>query len=183
MPVAIAVFTKNVNQKALGQGGRQQDSNTKFLLTQSPSLLQKCTSAPGDGLGAAVATCFQPAPCSVSLQALFKLWGSSDLYPKDVLTYTELVLDSQGHLVQMNRLPGGNEVAGSDLGAGGWEAALPPVGTAGGFPVPAVHKAWEMLPKQELCLSALTAPTSLLWRSQPCDTVPFWDRWGWLPSK
>ncbi|GAB0197082.1 acetyl-CoA carboxylase 2 [Grus japonensis] len=43
-------------------------------------------------------------------QALFKLWGSSDLYPKDVLTYTELVLDSQGHLVQMNRVPGGNEV-------------------------------------------------------------------------
>uniref|UniRef100_A0A8B9NND2 acetyl-CoA carboxylase n=1 Tax=Accipiter nisus TaxID=211598 RepID=A0A8B9NND2_9AVES len=43
-------------------------------------------------------------------QALFKLWGSSDLHPKDVLTYTELVLDSQGHLVQMNRVPGGNEV-------------------------------------------------------------------------
>ncbi|XP_039937254.1 acetyl-CoA carboxylase 2 isoform X1 [Hirundo rustica] len=43
-------------------------------------------------------------------QALFKLWGSSDLYPKDILTYTELVLDSQGHLVQMNRVPGGNEV-------------------------------------------------------------------------
>ncbi|XP_039771055.1 acetyl-CoA carboxylase 2 isoform X2 [Ornithorhynchus anatinus] len=43
-------------------------------------------------------------------QALFKLWGSSDKYPKDVLTCTELVLDSQGQLVQMNRLPGGNEV-------------------------------------------------------------------------
>ncbi|XP_071428069.1 acetyl-CoA carboxylase 2 [Pithys albifrons albifrons] len=43
-------------------------------------------------------------------QALFKLWGSSDLYPKDILTYTELMLDSQGHLVQMNRVPGGNEV-------------------------------------------------------------------------
>ncbi|XP_009995147.1 PREDICTED: acetyl-CoA carboxylase 2 [Chaetura pelagica] len=43
-------------------------------------------------------------------QALFKLWGSSDLYPKDVLTYTELVLDSHGNLVQMNRVPGGNEV-------------------------------------------------------------------------
>ncbi|KFV14238.1 Acetyl-CoA carboxylase 2, partial [Tauraco erythrolophus] len=43
-------------------------------------------------------------------QAVFKLWGSSELYPKDVLTYTELVLDSQGHLVQMNRVPGGNEV-------------------------------------------------------------------------
>ncbi|XP_064322282.1 acetyl-CoA carboxylase 2 isoform X2 [Phalacrocorax carbo] len=42
--------------------------------------------------------------------ALFKLWGSSELYPKDILTYTELVLDSQGHLVQMNRVPGGNEV-------------------------------------------------------------------------
>ncbi|KAJ7400693.1 hypothetical protein BTVI_103117 [Pitangus sulphuratus] len=47
---------------------------------------------------------------TVSLQALFKLWGSSDQYPKDILTYTELVLDSQGHLVQMNRVPGGNEV-------------------------------------------------------------------------
>uniref|UniRef100_A0A8C3KG99 acetyl-CoA carboxylase n=1 Tax=Calidris pygmaea TaxID=425635 RepID=A0A8C3KG99_9CHAR len=43
-------------------------------------------------------------------QALFKLWGSSEQYPKDVLTYTELVLDSQGQLVQMNRVPGGNEV-------------------------------------------------------------------------
>ncbi|XP_053938278.1 acetyl-CoA carboxylase 2 isoform X1 [Cuculus canorus] len=43
-------------------------------------------------------------------QALFKLWVSSELYPKDVLTYTELVLDSQGHLVQMKRIPGGNEV-------------------------------------------------------------------------
>ncbi|XP_064024237.1 acetyl-CoA carboxylase 2 isoform X2 [Pogoniulus pusillus] len=43
-------------------------------------------------------------------QALFKLWGSSELYPKDILTYTELVLDSQGNMVQMNRVPGGNEV-------------------------------------------------------------------------
>uniref|UniRef100_G3TBG5 acetyl-CoA carboxylase n=1 Tax=Loxodonta africana TaxID=9785 RepID=G3TBG5_LOXAF len=43
-------------------------------------------------------------------QALFKLWGSPEMYPKDILTYTELVLDSQGHLVEMNRLPGGNEV-------------------------------------------------------------------------
>ncbi|XP_074743093.1 acetyl-CoA carboxylase 2 isoform X3 [Strix uralensis] len=43
-------------------------------------------------------------------QALFKLWGSSDLYPKDLLTYTELVLDLQEQLVQMNRVPGGNEV-------------------------------------------------------------------------
>ncbi|ELW63813.1 Acetyl-CoA carboxylase 2 [Tupaia chinensis] len=42
--------------------------------------------------------------------ALFKLWGSPDKYPKDILTYTELVLDSQGQLVEMNRLPGGNEV-------------------------------------------------------------------------
>ncbi|XP_041504337.1 acetyl-CoA carboxylase 2 isoform X3 [Microtus oregoni] len=43
-------------------------------------------------------------------QALFKLWGSPEKYPKDILTYTELVLDSQGQLVEMNRLPGGNEV-------------------------------------------------------------------------
>ncbi|KAM5238299.1 acetyl-CoA carboxylase 2 isoform 2-T2 [Ctenodactylus gundi] len=43
-------------------------------------------------------------------QALFKLWGSPDRYPKDILTYTELVLDSQDQLVEMNRLPGGNEV-------------------------------------------------------------------------
>uniref|UniRef100_A0A8C0XE11 acetyl-CoA carboxylase n=1 Tax=Castor canadensis TaxID=51338 RepID=A0A8C0XE11_CASCN len=43
-------------------------------------------------------------------QALFKLWGSPDKYPKDILTYTELVLDPQGQLVEMNRLPGGNEV-------------------------------------------------------------------------
>lgn len=46
----------------------------------------------------------------LSLQALFKLWGSPDKYPQDILTYTELVLDSQGQLVEMNRLPGGNEV-------------------------------------------------------------------------
>uniref|UniRef100_A0A8C5JWY7 acetyl-CoA carboxylase n=1 Tax=Jaculus jaculus TaxID=51337 RepID=A0A8C5JWY7_JACJA len=43
-------------------------------------------------------------------QALFKLWQSPDKYPKDILTYTELVLDSQEQLVEMNRLPGGNEV-------------------------------------------------------------------------
>uniref|UniRef100_E9PSQ0 acetyl-CoA carboxylase n=1 Tax=Rattus norvegicus TaxID=10116 RepID=E9PSQ0_RAT len=43
-------------------------------------------------------------------QALFKLWGSPEKYPKDILTYTELVLDSQGQLVEMNRLPGCNEV-------------------------------------------------------------------------
>ncbi|KAG8455711.1 hypothetical protein GDO86_001775 [Hymenochirus boettgeri] len=43
-------------------------------------------------------------------QALFKLWGSGETYPKEILTYTELVLDSQGQLVQLNRLPGGNEV-------------------------------------------------------------------------
>lgn len=48
---------------------------------------------------------FLPSP-----QALFKLWGSPDKYPKDILTYTELVLDPQGQLVEMNRLPGGNEV-------------------------------------------------------------------------
>ncbi|VFV38559.1 acetyl-carboxylase 2 [Lynx pardinus] len=42
-------------------------------------------------------------------QALLKLWGSTDKYPKDILTYTELVLDPQGQLVEMNRLPGGNE--------------------------------------------------------------------------
>ncbi|ELK31457.1 Acetyl-CoA carboxylase 2 [Myotis davidii] len=43
-------------------------------------------------------------------EALFKLWASPDKYPKDLLTYTELVLDPQGQLVEMNRLPGGNEV-------------------------------------------------------------------------
>ncbi|XP_077165163.1 acetyl-CoA carboxylase 2 isoform X1 [Paroedura picta] len=43
-------------------------------------------------------------------QALFKVWDSTGACPKDVLTYTELVLDSQGQLVEMNRLPGGNEI-------------------------------------------------------------------------
>ncbi|KAM4649457.1 LOW QUALITY PROTEIN: acetyl-CoA carboxylase 2 [Amazona ochrocephala] len=43
-------------------------------------------------------------------QALFKLWGSSQQHRKDILVYTELVLDSQGQLVQMNRAPGGNQV-------------------------------------------------------------------------
>ncbi|XP_053562795.1 acetyl-CoA carboxylase 1 [Bombina bombina] len=51
-------------------------------------------------------------------QALIKLWESMDNnaflpkspLPSDVLTYTELVLDDQGQLVHMNRLPGGNEI-------------------------------------------------------------------------
>ncbi|XP_063051128.1 acetyl-CoA carboxylase isoform X2 [Engraulis encrasicolus] len=43
-------------------------------------------------------------------QALFKRWGPGDKYPKDVLQCTELVLDAQGRLVQMNRLPGDNEM-------------------------------------------------------------------------
>uniref|UniRef100_A0A8C9D298 Acetyl-CoA carboxylase beta n=1 Tax=Panthera leo TaxID=9689 RepID=A0A8C9D298_PANLE len=34
-------------------------------------------------------------------QALLKLWGSADKYPKDILTYTELVLDPQGQLVEV----------------------------------------------------------------------------------
>lgn len=52
-------------------------------------------------------------------QALKKLWHSSQAYaylpkcplPSELLTFTELVLDAQGQLVQMNRLPGGNEVS------------------------------------------------------------------------
>ncbi|TRY89187.1 hypothetical protein DNTS_003788, partial [Danionella cerebrum] len=51
-------------------------------------------------------------------QALRKLWQSMDVdanlpkcpLPSELLTFTELVLDSQGQLVQMNRLPGGNEI-------------------------------------------------------------------------
>ncbi|XP_076867107.1 LOW QUALITY PROTEIN: acetyl-CoA carboxylase 1 [Brachyhypopomus gauderio] len=51
-------------------------------------------------------------------QALKKLWQSMDAYahlpkcplPSELLTFTELVLDPQGQLVQMNRLPGGNEI-------------------------------------------------------------------------
>eukprot|EP00066_Takifugu_rubripes_P024799 XP_011614065.1 PREDICTED: acetyl-CoA carboxylase 2 isoform X2 [Takifugu rubripes] len=43
-------------------------------------------------------------------QALFKLWGPGNGHPKDVLMCTELVLDPQGCLVQMNRLPGDNDV-------------------------------------------------------------------------
>lgn len=41
---------------------------------------------------------------------MFKLWGSGDKYPKDVLMCTELVLDPQDQLVQLNRLPGDNDV-------------------------------------------------------------------------
>lgn len=52
-------------------------------------------------------------------QSLIKLWGSMNEHaflptpplPSDILTYTELVLDDQGQLVHMNRLPGGNEVS------------------------------------------------------------------------
>ncbi|KAJ3603855.1 hypothetical protein NHX12_028596 [Muraenolepis orangiensis] len=43
-------------------------------------------------------------------QALFKQWGPGDRCPKDVLICTELVLDSQGGLAHMNRLPGDNDV-------------------------------------------------------------------------
>ncbi|XP_044144048.1 acetyl-CoA carboxylase 1 isoform X3 [Bufo gargarizans] len=51
-------------------------------------------------------------------QALIKLWESMDAsayipkcpLPSDVLIYTELVLDDQGQLVHLNRLPGGNEI-------------------------------------------------------------------------
>ncbi|XP_064837408.1 acetyl-CoA carboxylase isoform X3 [Oncorhynchus masou masou] len=51
-------------------------------------------------------------------QALKKLWQSTQTFahlpkcplPSELLTFTELVLDPQGQLVQMNRLPGGNEI-------------------------------------------------------------------------
>ncbi|KAM6965705.1 acetyl-CoA carboxylase 2 [Aplochiton taeniatus] len=43
-------------------------------------------------------------------QALLKAWGTGDSYPKDMLMCTELVLDPEGHLVQMNRQPGDNDV-------------------------------------------------------------------------
>ncbi|XP_019714440.1 acetyl-CoA carboxylase 1 isoform X1 [Hippocampus comes] len=51
-------------------------------------------------------------------QALKKLWHSTQAHafvpkcplPSELLTFTELVLDAQGQLVQMNRLPGGNEI-------------------------------------------------------------------------
>nr|XP_060613006.1 acetyl-CoA carboxylase 1 isoform X5 [Anolis sagrei ordinatus] len=51
-------------------------------------------------------------------QSLIKLWDSMKEsailppppLPSDMLTYTELVLDDQGQLVHMNRLPGGNEI-------------------------------------------------------------------------
>ncbi|XP_072244094.1 acetyl-CoA carboxylase isoform X2 [Leuresthes tenuis] len=43
-------------------------------------------------------------------QALVKLWGLGDKCPKDVLMCTELVLDQEGRLVQLNRLPGDNNV-------------------------------------------------------------------------
>ncbi|CAL8308411.1 unnamed protein product [Gadus morhua 'NCC'] len=51
-------------------------------------------------------------------QALKKHWASCSAFadlpkcplPSELLTFTELVLDPQGQLVQMNRLPGGNEI-------------------------------------------------------------------------
>ncbi|XP_078787302.1 acetyl-CoA carboxylase 1 isoform X4 [Oryzias latipes] len=51
-------------------------------------------------------------------QALKKIWHSSEAYadlpksppPSELLTFTELVLDAQDQMVQMNRLPGGNEI-------------------------------------------------------------------------
>lgn len=38
------------------------------------------------------------------------MWGLEEQQPQDVLMCTELVLDPQGRLVQMNRLPGDNKV-------------------------------------------------------------------------
>lgn len=68
-------------------------------------------------------------PCFPSVlpspQALFKLWGTPDKYPKDILTYTELVLDSQGQLVEMNRLPGGNEVGAGQSLDSHWPSHMP----------------------------------------------------------
>ncbi|RVE63621.1 hypothetical protein OJAV_G00138120 [Oryzias javanicus] len=51
-------------------------------------------------------------------QALKKIWHSSEAFadlpksppPSELLTFTELVLDAQDQMVQMNRLPGGNEI-------------------------------------------------------------------------
>ncbi|KAG5269143.1 hypothetical protein AALO_G00198740 [Alosa alosa] len=51
-------------------------------------------------------------------QALLKLWSSMKAQailpecpvPSEVLTFTELVLDAQGQIQQLNRLPGGNEI-------------------------------------------------------------------------
>ncbi|XP_038146021.1 acetyl-CoA carboxylase isoform X2 [Cyprinodon tularosa] len=43
-------------------------------------------------------------------QALFKVWAPGDKCPKDVLICTELVLDPEGGLVQMNRQPADNDV-------------------------------------------------------------------------
>ncbi|XP_062407728.1 acetyl-CoA carboxylase-like [Sardina pilchardus] len=51
-------------------------------------------------------------------QALLKLWSSMKAQanlpecpaPSEVLTFTELVLDAQGQMQQLNRLPGGNEI-------------------------------------------------------------------------
>ncbi|XP_030632156.1 acetyl-CoA carboxylase isoform X2 [Chanos chanos] len=51
-------------------------------------------------------------------QALLKLWSTMRDHahlpecplPSELLTYTELVLDPQGKMVQLSRLPGGNEI-------------------------------------------------------------------------
>ncbi|XP_069788811.1 acetyl-CoA carboxylase 2 isoform X3 [Narcine bancroftii] len=43
-------------------------------------------------------------------QALLKMWESDVEYPTEPLQCTELVLDSHGQLVHMNRIPAGNEV-------------------------------------------------------------------------
>ncbi|KAM4577442.1 acetyl-CoA carboxylase isoform 2-T3 [Odontesthes bonariensis] len=43
-------------------------------------------------------------------QALVKQWGRGDKFPKDMLMCTELVLDQEGRLVQLNRQPGDNNV-------------------------------------------------------------------------
>lgn len=110
------MLTRKPHTRSLQQGG---GSNTGFYSPQVPACC--CSvSVLSDSLRAGPAPCFQLILCALSLQALFKLWGSSQRHRKDILTYTELVLDSQGQLVQMNRAPGGNQVVRGDLGKRWW---------------------------------------------------------------
>ncbi|NXA66822.1 ACAC carboxylase, partial [Mohoua ochrocephala] len=69
-------------------------------------------------------------------QSLIKLWNSmndhvflpSTPLPSDILTYTELVLDDQGQLVHMNRLPGGNEASATPFHASSLSCAPQDIG-------------------------------------------------------
>ncbi|KAF2982060.1 hypothetical protein EK904_013028 [Melospiza melodia maxima] len=106
-------------------------------------------------------------------QSLIKLWNSMNEHavlppaplPSDILTYTELVLDDQGQLVHMNRLPGGNEASAPSLPAAAPSLPLstPCLGLGlaigmriyrpGTESIPSASHRWNLTPENEIFVS------------------------------